>query len=120
MWSRIKGQLRTREEKDVDENDTILSRALLRYYAPEVPPWLAASVPVGADLDATRSQEPVRTAPVARVFERTESFSTRTVASATGAFKATARTSASIVAKPAAIVTKPTSGLASRLKNTHW
>ncbi|GMM50974.1 hypothetical protein DASB73_019320 [Starmerella bacillaris] len=113
MWSRLKGQLRGHEEKDNDENDTILSRALLRYYAPEVPSWLAASAPY-VETDQTRHEyKRANMSHRARVFERTESFSAHAVSSTSGVIRSGATAGARIV-------TKPTSGLASRLKNTHW
>jgi len=124
MWTRFKGQvLRGKEEKDLNDEDTLVTRALLRYYEPEIPGWL---LPPGSEmrerlnnLTLSASREPgVAAAPapspvMPQPFVRRESaprLFDRHDQPLTG----------QSVSPPTSRSSTPGSGLASRLKNTRW
>lgn len=127
MWGRIKGQVNwTKEDQDASDDDTILSRALLRYYAPEIPPWLASakgadeimrvSPQAASSYSQSTSQYSLSSAlPQSysrrgssvdgpRKFERSDSFAAPSASEP----------------QPRAAPKHSASGLVSRLKNTNW
>lgn len=119
MWGRLRGQVLRSTEKDNDDDDTIISRALLRYYAPEVPSWLGntdAAVQMMEQNEQLNYQQQYQQQFIRRdhtdrshLFDRKGSVaSIRETPSPTPSSQALSKTNSN------------SSKLANRLKNTKW
>ena len=119
MWGRIRGQVLRSGDKDNDDNDTIISRALLRYYAPEVPSWLGNTGDAVLTMEQNEQlnyQHQYQQQYIKRDYtDRTNMFDRKgSVASLSETPSPTPST------QPSTKTTSSSSKLANRLKNTKW
>lgn len=126
MWGRIKGQVNwSKEDQDTSEDDTIISRALLRYYAPEIPSWLSSAK--GAEevmRDPSQIAYSKSTSQYSLVSNTSQTYSQRSIgAERPRKFERSdsfASPSTSASEQQPRVPKHSASGLVSRLKNTNW